>query len=171
VPPVDNPFEAPRATDAPAPPPSFEYEVLADPFQRLGAALLDGLVYLVAWGPLFGAAFMSDDKGSPLAVGLVGLGFLAFLAVFIYQAYLVSTTGQSLGKRWSNVAIVRVDGQPLGFVDGVLLRSIVPTLLNNIPLVGGIFALADILCIFREDRRCLHDHLASTKVVVRIRDR
>ena len=34
-----------------------------------------------------------------------------------------------------------------------------------IPKVGGVLALADILFVFRDDRRCLHDQIAGTRVV------
>ena len=35
----------------------------------------------------------------------------------------------------------------------------------QIPFAGGIFSLIDCLFIFREDRRCIHDLIAGTKVV------
>ncbi len=34
-----------------------------------------------------------------------------------------------------------------------------------VPFVGGLFALIDALFIFRKDHRCIHDHIAGTKVV------
>ena len=45
------------------------------------------------------------------------------------------------------------------------LRMFVNNLIGNVPFVGPFYTLADILFIFGEERRCLHDHLASTKVV------
>ena len=48
-----------------------------------------------------------------------------------------------------------------GFVSNVLLRVIVNTVLSLIPF----YTLVDILLIFREDRRCIHDMIAGTKVV------
>ena len=38
-------------------------------------------------------------------------------------------------------------------------------LVAQIPYIGAFLILADVLCIFREDRRCLHDHLAGTRVI------
>jgi hypothetical protein len=34
-----------------------------------------------------------------------------------------------------------------------------------VPYLGAIFHMVDCLTIFREDRRCLHDHIAGTRVV------
>jgi uncharacterized RDD family membrane protein YckC len=45
------------------------------------------------------------------------------------------------------------------------LRIIVNGIPGALPCIGPFYSLADILCIFREDRRCLHDHIAGTKVV------
>jgi uncharacterized RDD family membrane protein YckC len=53
-----------------------------------------------------------------------------------YQWYLISTTGQSLGKRWLGVQIVRVDGSPSGLRHGVILRSWILGALGNVPGVG-----------------------------------
>lgn len=46
------------------------------------------------------------------------------------------------------------------------LRYGVVGLVSLIPGVGGLFSIVDILLIFRADRRCAHDHIAGTKVVV-----
>lgn len=50
-------------------------------------------------------------------------------------------------------------------VHAFVLRSFVNGLIGAIPCIGSIYALVDIVFIFREDRRCLHDLLASTVVV------
>jgi uncharacterized RDD family membrane protein YckC len=90
---------------------------------------------------------------------------LAWVAVLAFQAYLISTTGQSIAKRMVGLRIVRTDGSPVGFVRGVLLRSWVFGAGSVIPGVGRVLALVDALFIYRGDRRCLHDLLADTKVV------
>lgn len=135
---------------------------------RFVAILLDGLLYLpvvVVWGL---ASAMSANAGQGSGGPGVGAGIgmavagLVFLAVLGYQIYLLSTRGQTLGKRWMKVKIVKQDGSPPGFVHAVLLRLIVNGLLGVVPAYG----LVDILFIFRDDRRCIHDLIASTKVVV-----
>jgi uncharacterized RDD family membrane protein YckC len=47
----------------------------------------------------------------------------------------------------------------------VLLRAILGGIIGAIPYLGGIYGLVDALFIFRDDRRCVHDHIAGTRVV------
>jgi hypothetical protein len=41
----------------------------------------------------------------------------------------------------------------------------VNSVIGNLPCIGFFYALADILFIFRDDRRCIHDLIASTTVI------
>jgi uncharacterized RDD family membrane protein YckC len=90
------------------------------------------------------------------------LGALATLGVLAYQLYLVAESGQSLGKRMRNIRTVRMDGSPVTLGRVVVLRNVVPGLINA---ACNIFGLVDALFIYNPDRRCLHDVLADTKVV------
>ena len=107
----------------------------------------------------------NDDNDTLRIIGgiLLGLGFLALLIV---QIYLLSTRGQSVGKKIMKVKIVKyLDDSSPGFVHACLLRLIVPGFINGIPIVGSIFPLVDACFIFSEERRCIHDLIAGTKVV------
>lgn len=154
--------------------------VLAERGTRFAAALIDGLLSCLALIPGFVLIFMYMDnfRGNPIlaidrmestgevffAIGVMLLMFLAFQCV---QWYLIATSGQSLAKKWLGIKIVRTDGSPCGFVNGVILRSWVLGLIGNfIPFIGGLIYLIDPLLIFGEERRCLHDHIASTRVIV-----
>ena len=44
------------------------------------------------------------------------------------------------------------------------LRYVLVMLLGAIPIIGGLLGVIDFLFIFREDRRCVHDLIAGTKV-------
>jgi len=142
---------------------------LAERGTRLAAVLLDGLLILPAaiiggLGAVLGRS--ADGKPGPMfgvAMGLVGLWVIA---VGVYQIYLLSTRGQTVGKRWMKVRVVKLDGSLPGFVHAVLLRVFVNGLIGAVPYLGGVYGLVDILFVFREDRRCLHDLIASTRVVV-----
>lgn len=150
--------------------------VLADRGTRLGAALIDGLLSVAAALPaglILGFTIYNNTRGNTgvgdlevMTIGLIALMVLMVFAFMGYQWYLISTTGQTLAKRWLGIQIVRVDGTPLGFVNGVILRSWVMSALSNIPFVGFIAALVNPLMIFGEERRCLHDHIAGTRVIV-----
>jgi uncharacterized RDD family membrane protein YckC len=100
-----------------------------------------------------------------LASGLGMAAGVAYLALVGLQAYLIATTGQSIGKRWFKIKIVKLDGSQVNFVTGVLVRQWLITLLQYIPGIGSVTSLIDVLFIFRADRRCIHDFLAGTKVI------
>lgn len=105
--------------------------------------------------------FISDPK-SELALGVMVIGCLPFLVV---QTWLISSTGQSIAKKLLKTKIVTMAGEPPGFVRGVLLRSWLPAALSAIPMLGSVVALTDVLMIFRQDQRTMHDHIAGTTVI------
>lgn len=85
----------------------------------------------------------------------------ALLVLFV-QASLIRGTGASLGKRLLGIRVVRRDGRPAEVWRIALLRNALP-----IALCGycGWFGLVDALFCVGEDRRCLHDWMAGTRVV------
>lgn len=166
-----NPYEAPAA---PSLPPDLPFEASAlskaERGTRFLAVLLDGLVYLGVAIPFIIAIAVAgglghSPMGSGLAMAFLGLGGLAFLGIFIYNLVLLNSDGQTLGKRWMKVRIVRSSGERAGLGRIFWLRMFVPGLIGRIPLVGVIFALVDPLFIFGEERRCVHDMIADTIVV------
>lgn len=140
-----------------------EMQMLAARSTRLGAAILDGLVLLAAIVP--GAILMGVMGKRDMVVGAIVMG-LAWFGLSVYQWYLISTTGQSLAKRWLGIKIVKVDGSPVDFVSGVILRGWVVGLMGAIPYIGSFVGLIDALMIFGAEQRCLHDQIAGTKVIV-----
>jgi uncharacterized RDD family membrane protein YckC len=140
---------------------------------RLAAVFIDGLLFLPA--AILGGiiSFMlratpGEPPPSPGVGAIVG-GVLAgayVLALAIAQIVFLSTRGQTIGKRTMKIRIIRLDGSAPGFVHAVLLRVIVNALPSAIPIVGSLYGLIDILFIFRRDQRCIHDHIAGTRVVV-----
>ncbi len=93
-----------------------------------------------------------------------GAGFMFFMLLCLagVQIYLLTTAGQTIGKKVMNIKIVKFDDESEGgFVTNVLLRGIVNGVIGIIPFYG----LVDVLFIFREDQRCIHDLIASTKVI------
>jgi uncharacterized RDD family membrane protein YckC len=137
---------------------------------RLGAQLLDGLILtpLVIIGGvigfvLFGKKDPAQMQTATLAIG--GLMFVCILPLIAYQWYLVSTTGQTLAKKWLKIKIVKRDGSPVNFVSAVILRQWVLGLANFAGGFGSLVSLIDSLFIFSDDRRTLHDRIAGTKVI------
>ncbi len=149
---------------------------LAEPMTRLLARLVDGLAFLVAMLP--GLACMvagvivaantprGSDGASTFALLFFGgfiLMMIGFLLMQVYPIVLLTRYGQTIGKRYLRIKIVMMGrgGSP-GFVHGWLLRTFIPELISS---VVGVFGLIDAAFIFSEDRRCIHDLLAGTKVV------
>jgi uncharacterized RDD family membrane protein YckC len=183
-----NPYAPPAADiDSLAAQPADQGAPLADRWTRLGAALVDGLLNgipmivasVVGLGLAFGGGLhrgiFSDPQNPPspdvvleqlipLFVAL-GVGLLGVLGIGIFQCYRIATTGQTLAKKWLHIRIVNIDGSPVTFGSGVGMRAILLWFITSIPYLGVIFWAVDVLLIFRDDRRCLHDLMAGTKVV------
>lgn len=167
-----NPYAAPQANViSPSMAPTMQ---LASLGQRLGAALLDGLIafvvvgipYVVAGVSMATAEHNHDTGMPPGAVGGFAVAGVAFLGLMIYNLVLLTKQGQTIGKKLLGIRIVsHPDGQRAGFVKAVLLRGFVNGIIGAIPLLGLLYSLTDICFIFREDRRCIHDLIASTQVV------
>ncbi|MEY2882274.1 MAG: hypothetical protein RLZZ15_4654 [Verrucomicrobiota bacterium] len=153
---------------------------LAGRGERLGAHILDNLIALACATPaavMLGTACRRamtqgnfEDALSRIEPRTVIMSVLALLALMVplvgVQLWQLTTRGQTLGKRIVGVRIVRLsDGSNPGFVTTVLLRTCVPALIGGVPWIGIIFSLVDVCMIFGEERRCLHDLIAGTKVV------
>lgn len=168
-----NSYAPPRADLDAVPAVSDAQLVLAGRGARLGAQVLNLLMLAV---PLIVAsvgaveAVEAQRVGAwpPTSSGLPALcaGTLSGAALVLFQIIGVARRGQSLGKQLLGLRIVRVDGSRASFVRTVLLRMLLPWLLAWIPFVGWFLLPVDWLVILREDRRCLHDLIAGTKVVV-----
>lgn len=137
---------------------------LAERLPRLWAAIVDRAIYVPF--ALVAAIVLPGLRRSDAMVPAIAVIVLLAAALFIYQAWLVSTTGQTIGKKLFRVRIVKVpDLSPGGFVSNFLLRTVAMWAIGFVPFLGTLVVLADALFIFREDRRCIHDHIAGTCVI------
>ena len=142
---------------------------LANRGTRLVAQFLDGLATLGAIIPgmiiMFGGQELAREEPMVMVIGII-LAVCGFLAFMIYQWALLANEGQTVGKRMMNIRIVMADDGSLpGFGRAVGMRLFVNGLIGAIPYLGTCYGLIDILFIFGDDRRCLHDLLAETIVV------
>jgi uncharacterized RDD family membrane protein YckC len=129
----------------------MEHE-LATKMQRLGAAVVDGLLFTVPY------VLIKADFGAFVSA----LGGIFILALTGVQFWMLAKRGQSIGKSVLKIRITRVNGEDNGgFFTNVFKRTIVSGLLNLVPL----YWVIDSLLIFRQDRRCIHDLIAGTHVV------
>ena len=141
---------------------------------RLGAYLVDSLILVIVFLVIVASGFWItfDDiiqMGTLPSTNAVLQVMIVFIVVFmVINGYLLVMRGQTVGKLMLGIRIV--DSTTGGNVSAgkVLgLRYIVFFGLQTIPVFGmrELMSLFDTVFIFRDDRRCLHDLLAGTKVV------
>lgn len=172
---ASNPYSPPSAQVRDIPPEGGTQ--LASRGVRLGATLLDGLIggllIYVPFGIAVGVAgptsWIGSDGQFNAAAFLSSGALLALLpGTVIYAAimiWLVARNGQTIGKKLLSIKVVRTSGAKAGLGRIFWLRNVVLAVVGVIPIVGGLVALLDILLIFRESRKCLHDQIADTIVI------
>jgi uncharacterized RDD family membrane protein YckC len=141
---------------------------LAGRWARLGAAFIDGLLAgLVFWCISLFTPFnvFRPSLASGMTVVIIENMLIGFAIFLVLQGYLLQTRGQTIGKMLLGIRIVRVDGSKATLARLAGLRYFANSVLTVIPVAGWIYALVDVLMIFRDSRRCLHDNLADTIVV------
>jgi uncharacterized RDD family membrane protein YckC len=171
--PSANPYAPPRARvrDVAAPKAAL---VLAERSARLGAAIVDGLIFtamvylpmIVAMAFVGAAASATTPETTDTTAGLILFGGVALMFVgFIVWTWMtlkqMKATGQSLAKKYFNIKVVRGDGSPASLGNLFWKRNMLTWLISIIPFYG----IVEVLFIFAEDRRCLHDRMADTIVV------
>ena len=136
---------------------------------RLAAVLLDAvpIIAVAIAAAILLPALGRGGNGAMPPWGMAAFAVMggAFLAYGIYQLVMLHRHGQTFGKKLMGIRIVRKDGSRAGLGRIFWLRYFVPGVIGNIPLLGVLFALADPLFIFGEEKRCLHDLFADTIVV------
>jgi uncharacterized RDD family membrane protein YckC len=163
-----NPYRGPDAAVA-----EFSSgDELAGRWARLGAAIIDGIIMLAVVMPVMymggymQAATAAAQAGEQVPFGTTlmwaVIGFVIFVVV---QGFPLNATGQTWGKKALKIKIVDLAGNkpPLGRLLG--LRYLPIQVASNVPMIGPVLALVDVLLIFRNDRRCGHDLIAGTRVV------
>ena len=173
----NNPYQAPEAAVADIASPGEP--VLAERIARLGASFVDGtiqvILFVIICIPLF--IFIGVAPGFGELTEFTGwiekMGFLAsvlsmFLGFAIYSAvnfHLLRKNGQTVGKYLFGIKIVRSDGSPVDVGRVLLYRYLSISAIGLIPAIGGIVGLVNLLLIFRDSRKCLHDEIADTIVI------
>lgn len=146
----DDPVDAPRLT-------------------RLGAVVVDALAPAFLVVPVAGLAGALGALGNLHEAWSSGVAFLfvvPFLGWVAWNFLLFHREGQTFGKRMLGIRVVRTDGSRCSLMRWIFLRHFVTGLIGAIPYLGALVTLVGYLIIFREDSRCLHDHIADTRVVV-----
>lgn len=161
----DNPYQAPRAAATTASPAtSTPDETLAGRGARLAAAIIDYLLVIAVAVPGFAGFVLAETRGANADLaGVAALVFVLGMGILgLLQASYIVRDGQTIGKKWMKIRIVdHVDGQVPSWPRVLGLRYIANMALRQVPF----YFFADVLPIFGEDQRCIHDYIAGTKVV------
>ncbi len=182
---LHNPYQAPGASlDIP----TAERPELAPRSTRLYAALIDRL--LTNAGPVIGLITGTSVAMANGQFSLTnGLPMLLPLTVGLIDLILIYKSGQTIGKWLFSIKIVRSSGERCGLRRYFFLRAmalgIIVVLVNfalshhfgyppasaivlfTFPLLSRCTAdVLDAAFIFRPSRKCLHDNIADTKVVL-----
>lgn len=162
-----NPYAAPAAalTDTPSP----GEQVLADRGMRLVAATIDTILLIAILVPIMfvGGYFTLIMAGqAPGFLTQVTWAAISFGIFALLQGYPLSQAGQTWGKKMMKMKVVDLDGRKPDLVHLLGLRIGTTQLISLVPFLGPFYGIVNVLFIFGEDRRCLHDMIAGTRVVV-----
>jgi len=154
-------------------PPDAEVDVaetgeLAGRGARLGGVIIDQIIIVVLVVPLTFVMGYWDRAaaGVDTFTDTLWIGLMSIVAFLLVHGYPLATRGQSVGKILVQTRIVSVeDGKILPFSKLIALRYLPLWVAAQIPVVAQIFGLADALFVFRDDRRCIHDLIAGTRVI------
>ena len=150
---------------------SQAFAVPADRGTRLGAAILDSVVFIGAvYLPLLVTLYSigrlevapeDADQLERLALGGVVVALVGLVIWAWFTLKFMARNSQSIAKKWLQIKVVRVDGSRVSLGRLIMLRNVVVWVLSMIPLFG----VVDALFIFGESRQCLHDRIADTIVI------
>ena len=146
---------------------SFGYDV-AGIGSRFMAALVDSILIViiqalalgVMWAVLTSA--LGDPLDSPLGAWLVALlGLLAFALLWgYYLLFEMIWNGQSPGKRWIGLRVIKDSGAPISLVD-----SAIRNLVRLVDFLPAYYGIGVIVMFFNDQARRLGDFAAGTVVV------
>lgn len=163
-----NPYQPPATRDDARPvAPSDDRQ--ASRGSRLLASFVDSLIIMAIVFPLQFAFGVFDHfpniEPRTSWQGIAWSGF-SFLCWFAIHGYFLKTRAQTIGKRMADIQIVNFDDdRPARLAQIVVWRHLPISLVAIVPYVGIWLTFVDCLFIFRSDHRCLHDHVARTRVV------
>lgn len=141
---------------------------LASRWARLGASIIDSIIMMLILVPTmyFTGGFEGVLEGrEPGFVYMFGMGILSLVIYLVINYRLLVTNGQTIGKKVLEIKIVDLNGNRPAFQPQLLIRYAVYLLPGQIPFVGQLFSLVNVLFIFTAEKRCIHDLVAKTKVV------
>ncbi len=171
-----NPYQSPVAEPQVIGPDTTD--ALAGRFTRFASALVDGFLVMAVVFPIQLLTGFTERarEGSAGVVENLIMNVIGMVFFLVLHGMFLFSRGQTIGKMLTKIQIVDAKtGQippPLHVyvlrylwsLPIVIVCAIIPGPLDDMILLP--IVLIDILMIFTPDRRCLHDLIAGTKVVM-----
>lgn len=130
---------------------------------RLGAHVIDRL--LMVFVVVIGVAFMGRSAGFDVFLMRI---LIPVAIVLIVQVVMIVRRSQTVGKYLMDLQVVDVrTGARISAPRYILIRGFVGSWLFGFAVLPAVnlYRLIDILYIFKDDERTLHDRIADTKVI------
>lgn len=147
---------------------TIESSALASRWSRLGAAIIDGLIVAAITLPLMfltGGFSYATEGAQPSFMYSLFITLVGIIVFLVINGKPLANQGQTIGKKLLKIKIVTIeDGH--AEVPELLKRYGFYFMVPLVPILGQLLSLVNILFIFSASKRCLHDHVGSTKVVV-----
>jgi uncharacterized RDD family membrane protein YckC len=131
---------------------------------RLAAIIIDGLLVIPFYLPIYIIMPILEKKGysedlPAIAGAIIGLCVIAGIIFAIWNTiYRMGKTGQSLGRKFLNIAVLDEYGKPIGFGRAFLREVIGRWISGLICYIGYLSAFWD------KKRQMWHDKIASCYV-------
>ncbi len=161
------------STENPYTPPSAEIAnnapgELASRWKRLFGSIIDGLLIGAVTLPLlFVTGYVDRISTGTQSIGeIILLGLAGIVVFFLINGYLLKNRGQTVGKMLMSTQIVSYENEGLLSLGKLIgLRYLPLWLVGQIPVIGQVVSIVNALFIFGSEKRCVHDHIAGTKVI------
>lgn len=138
---------------------------LASRWSRFWATFIDNLVFS---GLAIGSYYVFPSLQIVFqSVTTQIIALIYYFSIYVLcQSYFIHKYGKTIGKNVFEIAVVNVsDGQKARFSPFVFKRMLLMGIVYFIPIVNIVVIIANVLFIFRKDRRCIHDLIAGTRVI------
>jgi uncharacterized RDD family membrane protein YckC/predicted RNA-binding Zn-ribbon protein involved in translation (DUF1610 family) len=139
----------------------------ADRGKRFLGAFADGFAYCLLMVPGFVMMGAFGDGNGQDNDAMAGIGLILFwlggLTAIALNIFFLVTRSQSIGKWLVNTQMMDYEThEPAGFWKTFIIRGFVNGVIG---LFVPFYGLIDVLFIFGEEHRCVHDQIAGTYVV------
>lgn len=134
--------------------------------RRFAALMIDGLVLMIPFILLVivvavPMGLMGTEENMPLALfAQLVLSMMLGTVYILYEGLMLASGGQTVGKKAMNLKVVTAEGNDIARSQA-WTRAVSRQLLGLVPCLG----LVDYLVAFGQERTCVHDIMAKTRVV------